>query len=454
VTETCVEEAAVPRPEGPLGPGRPEVEELAAGLRKLREQAGSPGYRELARRAHFSATTLSDAAGGRRLPTLAVTLAFAAACGGDPAEWERRWREAESATVDSEPADGEPPYQGLAPYGPDRTEWFFGRAELTAELVERLGHRRLLAVFGASGSGKSSLLRAGLVPALTGHSVVMTPSADPFGELAVHLAGPLGVPVGALRADLAGDPSHLHLAVRQAMAREAEGTDLCLVIDQFEELFTLCRPTARTAFAAALLTAVRAADSRLRVVLGVRADHYGRCAELPDLPAALADGQVLVGPMTATQVRDAVVRPAERAGAMVEGALVSTIVAQVAGRVGALPMASHALLEAWRRRRGSAVTLAGYEAAGGMSGAIAQTADRVWDGLDDGQRRAARHVLSRLVEFGTGDERPTGRRADRSEFAGPGATTVLERLAGARLITVDERTVGLAHEALLSACRR
>ncbi|HEU5111528.1 MAG TPA: WD40 repeat domain-containing protein, partial [Micromonosporaceae bacterium] len=198
-----------------------------------------------------------------------------------------------------------------------------------------------------------------------------------------------------------------------------------------------------------------APDSRLRVVLGIRADHYGRCAELPDFPAALADAQVLVGPMTAAQVREAVVRPADRAGAMVEGALVSAIVAQVAGRVGALPMASHALLEAWRRRRGSAVTLAGYEAAGGMSGAIAQTADRVWEGLDAEHRRAARYVLSRLVELGAEDDHPTGRRADRSEFdGGPVTRLVLERLAAARLITVDERSVRLAHEALLSAWPR
>jgi WD40 repeat protein len=445
-----------------LGPGRPEVEELAAGLRKLREQAGSPGYRELARRAHFSATTLSDAAGGRRLPTLAVTLAFVEACGGDRAEWKRRWREAEGGSVQAgRPAGGLPgdpvPYQGLAAYGPERAEWFFGRADLVTELVDRVARRRLLAVFGPSGSGKSSLLRAGLAPALAGGLVVvMTPSADPFGELAVHLARLLGVPAGAVRADLAADPAHLHLAARQVLAGAPAEADLCLVIDQFEELFTLCHDEpARAAFVSALLAATGAPDSRLRVVLGVRADHYGRCAELADLPAALADGQVLVGPMTATQVRDAVVRPAERAGAMVEGALVSTIVAQVAGRVGALPMASHALLEAWHRRRGSAVTLAGYEAAGGMSGAIAKTADRVWEGLDNGQRRAARYVLSRLVEVGTGDEPPSGRRADRAEFDGGYATTtVLERLAEARLITVDERTVRLAHEALLTSWPR
>ncbi|MFY1675355.1 hypothetical protein ACN27G_36400 [Plantactinospora sp. WMMB334] len=476
----------MPRPEGELGPGTPEVREFAAGLRLLREKAGLPGYRELARRAHFSATTLSEAAGGRRLPTLAVTLAYVAACGGDPAEWEARWRriardEPPPGTTGAHPDDA--PYQGLLPYGPDRAEWFFGREDVVDDLRQRLTARRFVALFGASGSGKSSVLRAGLVPVVASRPerppvLVLTPGPDPLGELAVQLARLLRVTAGALRADLATDPDRLHLAVRQLLAEAPAEADLWLVVDQFEEVFTLCRDaTVRAGFVAALLAAVAAPESRLRVVLGVRADFYGRCAELPELVSALADAQVLVGPMTAAQVRDAVVRPAERAGAMVEGALVSTIVAQVAGRAGALPVASHVLLEAWRRRRGSAVTLAGYQAAGGIDGAVAQTAERVWQEFDPEQRRVARHVLLRMVEIGTGDDPsapppdpgglptarqpdraglPTARRVDRAELAGTDALTwgVLERLAAARLVTLDDRSVRLAHEALLDAWPR
>ncbi|MGI5145465.1 hypothetical protein ACQEVC_03525 [Plantactinospora sp. CA-294935] len=463
----------MPRPEGALGPGTPEVREFAAGLRLLREKAGLPGYRELARRAHFSATTLSEAAGGRRLPTLAVTLAYVTACGGDLAEWEARWRRIarDEPPTPSPPHPDDAPYQGLLAYGPERAEWFFGREDVVDDLRQRLAGRRFVALFGASGSGKSSVLRAGLVPSVTlrqeGPAVlVLTPGPDPLGELAVQLARLLRIPAGALRADLAADPARLHLTVRQLLADAPAETDLWLVVDQFEEVFTLCRDgSARAGFVAALLAAVAAPDSRLRVVLGVRADFYGHCAELPELVAALADAQVLVGPMTAAQVRDAVVRPAERAGAMVEGALVSTIVAQVAGRAGALPVASHVLLEAWRRRRGSAVTLAGYQAAGGIDGAVAQTAERVWQEFDPGQRQAARHVLLRMVEIGTGDEPaapldrpglPTARRVDRAELAETDALTsgVLERLAAARLVTLDDRSVRLAHEALLDAWPR
>ncbi len=461
----------MPRPEGVLGPGPPQVEEFAAALRLLRAKAGEPGYRELAHKAHFSATTLSDAAGGRRLPTLAVALAYVDACGGDPAEWAEKWRLA-SASVSHAPADGpaeeeEVPYQGLAAYGPDRAAWYFGRDDLVSDLVGRLADRRLVAVFGASGSGKSSLLCAGLLPAVTGaaggrarpgarrgaevRGLVLTPGPDPVGELAITLASVLSVPAGALRADLAADAGHLHLAVRQALAGRPYDAELWLVVDQFEEIFTLCQDEhTRAGFVAALLAATRAPGSRLRVVLGVRADFYGRCAEPPDLAEALADAQVLIGPMTAPQVRDAVVRPAERAGAMVEGALVSTIVAEVAGRAGALPMASHVLLEAWRRRRGSTVTLSGYEAAGGVRGAVAQTAERIWQDLGEEECRALRHALLRMVEIGEGDGAVTARRADRAEFdAGDPVTSgVLEKLAAARLVTLDERTVRLAHEAL------
>ncbi|MDG4784671.1 hypothetical protein O7626_01775 [Micromonospora sp. WMMD1102] len=463
----------MPRPEGVLGPGSPQVREFAAGLRLLREKAGSPGYRELARRAHFSATTLSEAAGGRRLPTLAVTLAYVTACGGDPDEWAERWRRiARDEPPTPAPADpDDTPYQGLLAYGPDRAEWFFGREELVDDLRQRLADRRFVALFGASGSGKSSVLRAGLVPAVTSRPehppvLVLTPGADPLGELAVQLARLLRIPAGALHADLLTAPDRLHLAVRQVLADAPAEADLWLVVDQFEEVFTLCRDAeARTGFVAALLAAVAAPGSRLRVVIGVRADFYGYCAELPELVAALADAQVLVGPMTAAQVRDAVVRPAERAGAMVEGTLVSTIVAQVAGRAGALPVASHVLLEAWRRRRGSAVTLAGYQAAGGIDGAVAQTAERIWQEFDAGQRRAARHVLLRMVEIGSLDEStaaldraglPTARRVDRAELAETDALTsgVLERLAAARLVTLDDRSVRLAHEALLDAWPR
>jgi hypothetical protein len=158
----------MPRPERVLAGSGP-VEALAAGLREPRQRAGGPGYRELASRAGFSAAALSNAAGGRQLPSLAVTLAYARACGGDPVAWEERWRRAAAECAASRPAD-DPPYRGLLCYGSGDHDRFFGRERIVARLVGMLQRQRFVAVFGASGSGKSSLLRAGLIPALAGRA--------------------------------------------------------------------------------------------------------------------------------------------------------------------------------------------------------------------------------------------------------------------------------------------
>jgi WD40 repeat protein len=456
----------MPRPERALDPAEGAVQGFAVGLRRLREEAGGPGYRELARRAHFSATTLSDAASGRRLPTLTVTLAYVQACGGDPGEWEARWRAIAAPSADTaDPVSGDAggeraPYLGLVAYQPQDAGWFFGRERLTGELTDRLACSRFLAVVGPSGVGKSSLLCAGLLGAVRGgklsqgyrgQTVLMTPGAHPLTELAVHLGRLTGIAAGSLRADWVGDPARLHLSVRQALTSAPRQAQLLLVVDQFEEVFTLCQDSdERHVFLAGLLAAVRAKDSRVRVVLGIRSDAYPSCAQYPDLVAELADGQVLVGAMSAAQLREAITKPAERAGLMVEGALVSTIVAEVAGRPGALPLASHALWEAWRRRRGNAITLSGYEAAGGLTGALARIAEQIYTDLDCEQRRLTREVLLRMIEIG-GDGEASLRRVQRSEFdnADPCTTVVLARLAGGRVLMLGEGTVEIAHEALL-----
>jgi WD40 repeat protein len=460
----------MPRPERQLDPGGGVVGEFAAQLRQLRESAGRPGYRELARQAHFSATALSEAAGGRRLPSLAVTLAFAAVCGADVEEWEKRWRAARAQLMRPEsdelhqPNGTRPPYRGLAPYEAADAEWFFGRAQLLDELLRRLAGRRFLAVFGSSGSGKSSLLRAGLLPAAAQGrlpprhlvlTMLMTPGERPMEELAVQLASLAGVPVGTLLTDLRAEPG-LHLVARQVLAGHGPDAELLVIVDQFEEVFRLCSDAAeRAAFVSALVSAVRADRSRVRVVLGARADFYARCAEHPDLVDAMRDAQMLMVPMSAPDLREAITGPAGHAGLTVEGNLVSVIVAEATGRPGALPLVSHALLEAWRRRRGMAVTLAAYQEAGGVDGAIAQTAERVYAGLDDRARQVVRGALLRLVDVTEGVEAGR-RRVELSEFdlADPATVVVLRQLADARLITLGDNTVEMAHEALIRAWPR
>lgn len=415
------------RPERPVDPTAGIVQEFAHQLRELRRATGLT-YRELAKEAGCSVTTLSEAAGGERLPTLRVTLLYAKGCGADTTEWERRWRAVEARLAERTRLDGAAPYLGLAPYGVENAAQFFGRDRLVSELVDRLRDVRFLGVFGPSGSGKSSLLRAGLQPAVHAGQLspdnrsqevtVLTPGSSPFR----------GLP------DLPHDSSGL------------------LIVDQFEEVFTLCRdPHERARWIDALVSGMTA-----RVVIGVRADFYGRCAEHPGLVRVLRDASVLVGPMSAGELREAIVKPASRDGLSVEPALVATIIRDVGTEPGALPHVSHALLETWTRRAGKRMTVPGYEATGGVRGAVARTAERAYGELSSERQRLARTILLRLVAVGE-DGEDTRRRVERAELdiAEPAeVAVVLDRLANARLITLGRTTAEITHEALIGSWPR
>ncbi|MEU0009327.1 DNA-binding protein [Streptomyces sp. NPDC006314] len=426
------------RPESPLDPSAGPVARFAAGLRGLRAQAGSPTYRVLAQRTDHGASTLSQAAAGERLPTLPVVLAYVRACGGDETEWETRWREA-AAEVAAEPRaedeDVDPPYRGLSRFEPADAPLFFGRDELTERLFQQAGSRRFTAVFGPSGSGKSSLLRAGLIPRLRVPDQAIPQPA-------------------ALRVLTPGEhPLRTH--EQHLVPKDADG-ETWLMVDQFEELYTLCTdPVERKQFIDRLLAATDVA-SRLRVVIAVRADFLGRCAEHPELTATLQEGTVLAGPMSRDELREAIVKPAQAAGLIVERALTARLLDEVEGEPGALPLMSHALFETWQRRKGRALTEAAYEAAGGLRGAIARTAEDVYTSMSSAQAGLTRAVLLRLIT--PGDGTPDTRRPVRREeldFANAADTgTVLDSLTRARLLTLDDDSVNLAHEALITAWPR
>ncbi|MFJ2215884.1 hypothetical protein ACIQVO_23780 [Streptomyces sp. NPDC101062] len=457
------------RRERPIEPADGPVQAFAHDLRTLRAKAGALTYRAMAARCAYSVTTLADAAAGERLPSLPVALAYVTVCGGDPEAWERRWHEAEAAAsaLRAVPDDdgAAAPYRGLARFEPGDEGLFFGREQYVADALDLVGRRRFAALVGASGAGKSSLLRAGLIPALR-------QSPDGVGALAaVRVITP------------GGRPARTHAA--RLVPADGPG-DTLVVVDQFEEVFTLCRePAERARFIELLLTA-RAPDSRLRVVLGLRADFYGRCAEHHGLAGALRDANLLVGPMSRGELREAVVRPAASAGLIVERALTARVVAEIADEPGGLPLMSHALLETWRRRRGRTLTEASYEAAGGVHGAIAQTAEATYSRFSPPQAAVARRILLRLISPGEGAQ-DTRRPFDRSELGelkepgelgepgepgvlselgesreprasgargGPDPAPVLEALARARLVTLDGTTVDLAHEALITAWPR
>ncbi|MDV9172067.1 hypothetical protein R6V09_18360 [Streptomyces sp. W16] len=425
------------RPESPLDPEGGPVQRFAHGLRVLREEAGRPTYRAMAEGAGYTAPTLSEAAAGERLPSLPVVLAYVAACGADAAEWERRWREAEREEQEQPLVDdgAQAPYLGLARFATGDRDRFFGRDHLTADLVRLGGAHRFVGLVGMSGSGKSSLLRAGLVPALRQEA---SPARRPA---AIRILSP-------------GErPATTHSPA--LVPAEGDG-DTWVLVDQFEEVFTLCHDAGeRTGFIDQLLTALDA-SSRLRVVVAVRADFYGRCGEHRGLARALQAANLLVTPMSREELREAIVKPAAAHGLVLERTLTSRIIDEVADEPGGLPLMSHALLETWRRRRGKTLTLKGYEASGGIHGAIAGTAEQVYTRLGPEQAARARRLLLRLITPGEGAQ-DTRRPTPHSELNPTGTEDtdlVLEQLARARLITLDNDTVDLAHEALITAWPR
>ena len=315
-------------------------------------------------------------------------------------------------------AGTECPYRGLLAFEPADREFFFGREDVVCELIERITPGRLLAVVGASGSGKSSVLRAGVIAAVRAGEVtgidrarLLTPGAHPDP-------------------DPGDDPREL------------------IVVDQFEELFTLCDDAdRRVTYIDALLSA------RCPVMIGLRADIYGRLGAHPELARAVSANQLLLGAMTDDELKRAVVEPAHLAGLRLEPGLAELAVREVAGEPGALPLLSHALRATWERRDGRTLTVEGYRESGGVGAAVAQTADDLLDAIPAERRPLVRNVFVRLTDLGD-DSAATRRRARTDELVPEGVSpevveVLLERLADARLLTLGEGTAEVAHEVLI-----
>jgi WD40 repeat protein/class 3 adenylate cyclase len=402
---------------------------------------------------------------------------------------------ASGAAVDS-------PYRGLSAFEEQDAAWFFGREAATTEVVERLTRQLegagLLVVSGVSGAGKSSLLKAGVLPRIRGAGLpsapesawwpclVFTPTREPLDELALRVALLAGADAAAVRRGVATDPEGFALTARQAAlslppgqaagsARRAAERDqrrqqhrLLLVVDQFEELFTQCADERqRAAFISALCAAASPGHGPDKVpaalvVLGVRADFEGRCADYPQLADAIQH-RYLVTAMTGRQLRMAITEPARKAGSQVDDELAEVLLAEVRGGqpgtlgAGGLPLLSHALDQSWRSRTGETVTLADYERTGGIEGAVAASAQHVYDHLTPARQAAARHVFTRLAATST-EDRDTADRATRAELTdgkspaeAQDVEEVLEAFADERLLTLAAGTVELSHEVLLTA---
>ena len=445
-------------------------------LRFLRRRVGLTQL-ELSIAVGYSDTQISRLEQNLRLPdipTIEARFVPALELEHDPKAAGRLLELAANVRREDAPASGSCPYKGLNYFDEADADIFVGREALTAKLVERAialavrraPHRiRFLAIVGASGSGKSSLVRAGLVsslrwnPASTNwHIHVLTPTAHPLETLASSLIdrGSSITSIATLMDDFAGDPRSLQIFAKRKLGLEKHAR-LLLVVDQFEEIFTLCRSEEQRAFFIGdLLTAASEADGPVIVVITLRADFYSHCANYIQLREALAENQEYIGAMNGEELRMAVEEPARRGRWDFEPGLVDLILHDVGNEPGALPLLSHALLETWERRRGRMMTLSGYAASGGVRGAIAETAETVFaDQFTHEQQLIARRIFLRLTELaGENSNADTRRRATFNELVlkpedAEMTHTVLNALADARLITTGEDSAEVAHEALI-----
>ncbi|MEM7539094.1 MAG: WD40 repeat domain-containing protein, partial [Chloroflexota bacterium] len=398
---------------------------------------------------------------------------------------------------ESQQVSGPPPYKGMTYYDVADADLFFGRESLTQELVAYLEDHAFLAIIGASGSGKSSVARAGLIPALLdGQPMenhpewavhIITPTEQPLEALAISLTrdSESVTATMTLMDDLAQDRRSLNVYIKRLLSRPNAPKRLLLLVDQFEELFTRCRDKeTRRLFVENLLEAAgiindptshrptlfdslanatdNTTDSHapqppapVRIILTLRADFYAHCAEFAELRLALARYQNYIGIMNREEIRQVIERPAGETWQL-ESGLAEQILTDIGygtrqePEPGSLPLLSHALRETWERRRGATMTLAGYRAIGGVQGAIAQTAETLLADLSDDEQRMVRTIFRRLTEVGNENQYTRRRVLQQELLSGKGdhdaMQSILKRLADHRLVTIS--TVDLSIDSL------
>ena len=372
-------------------------------------------------------------------------------------------------------ADARNPYKGLRPFLEADAGDFFGREAFVGRLVERMADEgdapRFIAVVGPSGSGKSSVVRAGLISAIRAGAIPgsqewfvteMHPGHQPFDELDDALMRVAVDPPAGLLSRLESGPRGL---VEVANVIVPEGSDLVLIVDQFEEAFTLTEnEDERALFLESLRIAAVDPTSRVRIVATLRADFYDRPLRYPRMGPLLGSTTEVLSPLTPEELERAIVRPAEHSGLQVDRALVPQIAADASEQPGALPLVQYALTELFGRRDGGRLILDAYREIGGVGGALAASAAHLYAPRRPAGREAVRPLFLRLVTLGEGAA-DTRRRVPLSELSAieidrSAMEAAIDAYGRHRLLTFDrdpatrEPTVEIAHEALLGAWDR
>ncbi|MBF2027603.1 MAG: caspase family protein [Oscillatoriales cyanobacterium C42_A2020_001] len=368
------------------------------------------------------------------------------------------------------------PYRGLEPFEEGHAEYFFGRESLTDQLLNQLKTGNFVAVLGASGSGKSSLVRAGLVhklqrgQALSGSQNwqirVITPTEQPLKSLANAFINPATTAVDRAeqlrRAEvfLQEGTSGLTQLIRASLIAENKSTRMVLIIDQFEEIFTLCQgPNAehdRNRFFNCLLSALRDVSDQFSLVIVLRADFFNKCLFYKGLAEQIEQHLVMVTPLSYEQIKASIIKPAKRVGLVCEPNLVYNILLDIVGAPGELPLLQYTLLELWQRRQqdpnGSPprLTLDAYAELGGVRGTLQKRADEIFYSLSYEEQRVAKRIFIALTQLGEGTE-DTRRRVLKSELVSPHFSAelverVLEKLVIAKLVVTNQVTPINCHQ--------
>jgi len=455
-------------------------------LTALRKRAGLT-VRQVARAAALPVSTAGDYFAGRHLPPDGrpeQLFGLLRACGETDPAVLARWMSAlqqAKRPPGRRPGGADAPYRGLARFEPEDSRWFFGREDVTDLLAALADEDKPLplVLVGPSGAGKSSLLRAGLMPRLTGPAGLVEPGDAPLAALKARLAelptadgtapGSAAAGDSAAGDSTAGDSTAGDSAAGDSTAGDstAGAARPAIIVDQLEAVFTQCQDEAeRREFVTEICELAKTA----LVILALRADFYEHALRYPGLAAALQARQVVLGPMTVEQVRRAITEPARLARLDVEEGLVGLLLrdlappeaapseeagTQDAYEPGALPLLSHALLATWEHSRGGAITVADYLASGGIRDALTRTAEAAYGSLSAEEQHMARRLFLRLVHVA--DDAPATRATVRlSELEAWGGETgpVLGRFVAERLITVDADTAQITHDALLAAWPR